>query len=94
MNIQYSNMGFLSTKQTKDSYYANVIWNPIGMQNPVLKKSRARRLYNFVVAHGISCALINILRKATKKIIRYKSKEELLLENRDSDMFDFPSIKK
>lgn len=41
---------------------------------PIPHRSRLRRAYDFLVAHGVSCFIINFFRKGTKKVISIISK--------------------
>ena len=95
LNIEYSNLDFLSSAQAKEAYYANITYSPIGLKKvKAYQRTFPQRIYDCVCDNGISYALIYLLRKIVKGALHkgkpnedpYVKKDEL------DDNFDFPSI--
>ena len=95
LKIEYTHMGYLSSKQTQDSYYANNAYSPVGLKSvKKYQRTTSQRIYDCVCDNGISYALIYLLRKIVKGALHkgkpnedpYVKKDEL------DDNFDFPSI--
>ena len=96
LKIEYTNMGFLSTKQVQNAYYSEIINTLCGRQKEDIKdtneKSALKKDYELVADNGISYSILYVLRMGAKKFLRWITGKKKIEEVEKEDNFDFPSI--
>ena len=95
LKIEYSHMNFLSAKQAKEAYYANVTYSPIGLKKSMIgQRILPQRIYDCVCDNGISYAILYLLRKIVKTVLHKGKVNEgpYVQKAVPDDNFNFPSI--
>ena len=96
LKIEYTHMGFLSTKQAQNSYYATTINSMIGYElmnkDKTNQKSLLHRVYECIADNGLSYSILYLLRMTAKKIIGKENDSEDKKIEKVEDNFNFPSI--